>query len=112
MKNYIWIPRILAIIFIIFISLFALDSFGTDAPLTQEIIGFLIHLIPTFVLVIILYIFWKKPLYCGLSYIILAVFFTIYFNTYRNIYSLILVSLLPAFIGFLFIIFRKPLKRA
>jgi len=112
MKNYIWIPRILAIIFIIFISLFALDSFGTDAPLTQEIIGFLIHLIPTFVLVIILYIFWKKPLYCGLSYIVLAVFFTIYFNTYRNIYSLILVSLLPAFIGFLFIIFRKPLKRA
>ncbi|HMA59988.1 MAG TPA: hypothetical protein VKN64_06820 [Halanaerobiales bacterium] len=112
MKNYIWIPRILAIIFIIFISLFALDSFGTDAPLTQEIIGFLIHLIPTFFLVIILYIFWKKPLYCGLSYIVLAVFFTIYFNTYRNIYSLILVSLLPAFIGFLFIIFRKPLKRA
>ncbi len=112
MKNYLWIPRILSITFIIFISIFALDSFGTEAPLYQEIIGFIIHLIPSFVLIILLYVFWKKPLYCGLSYILIAILFTLVFSTYRNIYSLILISLLPAFIGFLFVIFRKPLKRS
>lgn len=111
MKNYLWIPRVLSIAFILFISIFALDSFGTEGPLYQEIFAFLIHLIPSFILIIILYFFWKKPLYCGLSFIIIAVLFTVFFNAYRNLFSLILISFLPAFIGFLFIIFRKPLKR-
>ena len=107
MKKLIIIPRILAIAFIIFISIFALDSFGTEAPLTQEFIGLIIHLVPTYILIAALFVFWKKPYYCGISFIIIAIGFTIYFNTFRNIYSLILISLLPAFIGFLFIIFSK-----
>ena len=54
MKKYIWIPRILTIAFIIFISLFALDSFGTSDPWYMEVLGFLIHLIPTYILLAIL----------------------------------------------------------
>ena len=110
MKKYIWIPRILTIAFIIFISLFALDSFGTSDPWYMEVLGFLIHLIPTYILLAILIVFWKKPIYSGVSYIILAIFFTIFFNTYRNIYSFILISILPAFIGILFLIFKDTIQ--
>ena len=110
MKKYIWIPRILTIAFIIFISLFALDSFGTSDPWYMEVLGFLIHLIPTYILLAILIVFWKKPVYSGVSYIILAIFFTIFFNTYRNIYSFILISILPAFIGILFLIFKDTIQ--
>jgi len=108
MKKYLWIPRILTILFIIFIFIFALDSFGTEDPWYLEVVGFLIHLIPTYILIAVLAIFWKKPFYCGLSYILVAVAFTLFFNTYRNLYSFLLISFLPTFIGLLFIIFKKP----
>ena len=110
MKRYIWIPRILTIAFIIFISLFALDSFGTSDPWYMEIVGFLIHLIPTYILLAILILFWNKPVYSGISYITLALVFTIFFNTYRNLYSFILISILPAFIGILFLIFKDNIQ--
>ena len=110
MKNKLWIPRILSIIFILFLSLFAFDVFGTDAPFYQQLGGFIIHLLPSIILVVILKIFWKKPTYCGLSYIFIAVLFTFFFNTYRNIFSLILISFLPGFIGFLFLVFKNSIK--
>lgn len=47
-----WLPRIICILTIIFISLFALDSFSNPT-------AFLIHLIPSFILVVILTIAWR-----------------------------------------------------
>lgn len=111
MKNYLWIPRVLTIIFILFISLFALDVFSMDTPLYQQIGGFVIHIIPSIIIAIILVVFWKNPYYSGLAYILLAIAFTLFFHTYQNFYSFILLSFLPAFIGFLFIIFKKPMKK-
>ncbi|MFO7815222.1 MAG: hypothetical protein R6V14_05755 [Halanaerobiales bacterium] len=107
MKRYLWIPRVLSIIFIIILSLFALDVFSMETSIFQQIGGFLIQLTPPVILLIILIFFWKKPLYSGLSYILLGIIFALFFNAYSNIYSLLILSIVPAGLGILFIIFRK-----
>lgn len=111
MKNKIWLPRILSIVFILFLTLFSFDVFGTDAPLYQEIFGFFIHTLPSIALLIILILGWKKPFYTGVLYLILAIFFTVFFKTYQSTYSFILLSLLPAIIGVLFIVYKKNKRK-
>jgi hypothetical protein len=56
-----WIPRVLTIIFILFLSLFAFDSFSGESPAIEKLGGFLIHLLPLFILTFVLIILWKKP---------------------------------------------------
>jgi hypothetical protein len=46
-----WLPRILCILAILFISVFALDAFDPELSIWQQIVGFLIHLIPSFILI-------------------------------------------------------------
>ncbi|MDZ7672520.1 MAG: hypothetical protein U5K53_06780 [Halanaerobiales bacterium] len=110
MRRELWIPRILSIIFILFLSLFALDVFGTDLSFFKQLGGFFVNLLLPIILILVLIVFWKNPTYCGLSYIIIAVSFTFFFKTYTNVISFILISFLPAFIGFLFLIFRDSVK--
>lgn len=55
-----WIPRCVAILFILFLSLFALDVFSGNSSLGVVIVGFLIHLIPSYVLLLALVFAWKR----------------------------------------------------
>jgi hypothetical protein len=74
-----WTPRILTIIFILFLGLFALDAFEGDTGFLKKLGGFLIHLIPNFVLLIFLILAWKREwigtvvyILTGIAYIIMA----------------------------------------
>ncbi len=71
-----WIPRILCILAILFISMFALDSFDPNLPVWKQIVGFLIHLVPTYVLIVLLYVAWKWELIGGIIFAIVGVIFT------------------------------------
>ena len=82
-----WIPRILCILAILFISMFALDSFSPHLTIWQQIGGFLIHLIPTYVLVALLVIAWKWELIGGILFILVGAGFSpiVYnINHHRN----------------------------
>ena len=63
MKNLVdwfhWIPRLLCILAILFVSMFALDSFAPGLTLWEQIGGFLVHLIPTYILLAALLVAWK-----------------------------------------------------
>ncbi len=54
-----WTPRILCILSILFVSMFALDSFSPDLTIVQQLAAFGMHLLPSFVLIILLIIAWK-----------------------------------------------------
>lgn len=54
-----WAARILGLCFAVFISLFALDVFGGNESAGTKMLAFLMHLIPTFVLLGILAIAWR-----------------------------------------------------
>jgi hypothetical protein len=67
-----WTPRILCILAILFVSMFALDSFSPGIPLWKQIVGFFMHMIPSFVLTIFLLVAWKWELIGGAIFIILG----------------------------------------
>jgi hypothetical protein len=100
---FIWIPRVLMIIFILFVMLFSLDSFGGDKTLGEQLLGFFIHNIPAFVLIITLILTWKRPFYGGVFFIMLAIFLTFFWSTYRMLPTFLIFTLVPLFAGFLFL---------
>jgi len=70
-----WTPRIICIIFAVFISLFALDVFSEGYGIMKTLLALLIHLIPTGIIVIILLISWRWEWVGALLFIALAVFY-------------------------------------
>ena len=71
-KLLFWAPRILAIAFILFLGLFALDSFEGDKTLIQKLGGFIIHLIPNFVMILILVFAWKHEWVGTIAFVLLG----------------------------------------
>jgi len=67
-----WFPRILCIIAILFISLFALDAFEPGLTLGQQLLAFLIHLIPSFILLAILLVAWRWEKIGGIIFTIIG----------------------------------------
>lgn len=54
-----WIPRILGILYVIFLGIFALDVFIPNQPISYYLINLFMHLIPNFILLIFILIAWK-----------------------------------------------------
>jgi hypothetical protein len=65
---FFWLPRIICIFAILFISLFALDAFSPGLTVWQQMSGFLIHLIPSFILTLLLIAVWKRELIGGILF--------------------------------------------
>jgi len=71
-----FIPRIICIAAILFVSIFALDAFEEGKSIVEQITAFLIHLIPSFVLIVLLIIAWKRELIGGIIFCAVALIFT------------------------------------
>jgi hypothetical protein len=54
-----WTPRILCMLAILLISVFALDAFEPGQTVWHQIMAFIIHMIPSFILIILLIVAWK-----------------------------------------------------
>jgi hypothetical protein len=102
-----WLPRILTILFILFISIFALDVFSDGHTFPTILLALLMHLIPGFALLILLLIAWKWEKIGGILFILLAIIFTIWFNLYRDVISFLIIGLPVLAVGILFLISAK-----
>ena len=98
-----WMPRILAVGFIGFLALFALDVFGENVPLGQALIGLFIHLIPNWLLLIALAVAWRWRATGGLLFLVLGLASLIFYNTLRNPLTFLIVTLPTFVIGALFL---------
>jgi hypothetical protein len=111
-----WTPRILSIIFILFLALFSLDVFDGKYGFWGTVLALLIHNIPSLVLLGILIISWKYEIVGGVAFIFAGflyiglLFIKPQFEWYMLSWSLIIAG--PAFfIGILFLIgWRKKKK--
>jgi hypothetical protein len=70
-----WSPRVLTIIFALFISMFALDVFGETHGFWTTLLALLIHLIPTAFIVIVLIFAWKWEWVGGVAFIALSILY-------------------------------------
>lgn len=94
-----WVPRILCILAILFISLFALDSFSSERTFLQNAAVFMMHLIPSFVLLAVLIIAWKWEKVGGIILIIISLVFCIFvfilnYNRTHSIATSIMITLI------------------
>ena len=89
MKIIHWFPRILCILAILFVSLFALDSFDPNLSAARQWLGFFMHLVPSFILIILLIIAWKWELIGGSILAIVGLGLTpfIFMVNYHNNHS-------------------------
>lgn len=71
-KVIIWSPRILGILFAIFISLFALDVFGEGYGFWDTLLALAMHMIPTLIAVLALVVAWRWARVGAIVYIALA----------------------------------------
>ena len=123
-KTWYWLPRILCILAIAFVSLFALDAFSSELSLWQQIGAFLMHLIPSFILLALLILAWKKELIGGIIFMLLGLGLSpvVFSHNYRMNHSIfmslgiILTITIPfVIVGLLFLIShfkRKKLKNS
>jgi prolipoprotein diacylglyceryltransferase len=91
-----WLPRILCILSILFISMFSLDAFAPELTLWQQLGGFLIHNIPSFVLLAVLIVAWKWEKVGGIILTILglALCIFVFILNYKRNHSSVATSLL------------------
>jgi hypothetical protein len=115
-----WLPRILCILSILFVSIFALYAFNPENTIGEQIGDFLMHTIPSFVLTIILVLAWKWEKLGGILFTIIGVGLSpfVFFHNYRmneSIWlslSIILVVTIPfAVIGVLFLMSHRMKQR-
>ncbi|MGV8141826.1 MAG: DUF7670 domain-containing protein [Candidatus Woesearchaeota archaeon] len=104
-----WAPRILSMIFILFLMLFSLDVFGQGYGFWGTLLAFLMHNIPAFILAIVLIISWKYEIVGGVAFILAGLFYIVMLLTSRNfewymMFWSVTISGPTFFIGILFLI--------
>jgi len=101
-----WIPRVICILAILFVSMFALDSFGPGRTIWQQLGAFLVHLVPTYILIALLVIAWKWEFTGGIILTLAGIAFSIFlyvFNFQKN-HSVSMSLLIVLMIGVPFVI--------
>jgi len=108
-----WISRILGILFALLISFFAFDAFGHGTGFWKTLLAFLMHLVPTFLIIFILILSWKKAWIGGLSFILLGIAYIIWASQSGRGSQIVYIPLFLT--GILFLgswFFRKSIKEA
>ena len=106
-----WAPRAASILIIFFISLFSLDVFDMEASPLELLGGFLIHNIPSIVMLVLLIFAWKRPAVGFVAFMVAGALFAIFFV--RDFYALpnLILFVFPILlIAFLFYVDWKWFK--
>ena len=90
-----WAPRVAAMLIIFFMSLFSLDVFETGASPLEVVGAFLMHNIPSLIMIVFLAFAWKRPVVGFAVFLTAAIAFAIFFV--RDMYALpnLLLFVLP-----------------
>ena len=111
-----WAPRILCILSILFVSVFALDAFKPGTPVLEQLEDFATHLVPSFILVVLLVVAWNWELVGGIIFMLLGLVlspmvFTMNYNNNHSVLTSLSIILLITFpfilVGILFILHHK-----
>jgi hypothetical protein len=115
-KFIFWTPRILSILFILFLAVFSLDVFGNNYTFWETVTGLFMHNIPSLILLIVLIISWKYELVGAVVFILAGLFYIAMlamnpqFEWYMLSWSIMISG--PAFlVGILFYIGWRQKKK-
>jgi len=113
-KSLFWMPRILGILFAVFVSIFAFDVFDEGYGFWKTILALLIHLIPTGLILLALIIAWRWEWVGGILFIALGIWYIIAFWGRFILISYIMISGPLFLIAILFLVnwlYRRDLRK-
>jgi hypothetical protein len=88
-----WFARILAVLSILFMIMFSFDSFGGNESFGRQLLGFMKHNIPAFVLIVSLVAAWRYEIAGGVLFILAFLALGIFFKSFAgNSASLIIIA--------------------
>ena len=103
-KIIFWIPRILGILAVLLVMMFSFDCLEGDYNLKEKLVCFLMHNIPSLILILILVIAWRWELFGGIVFVIGAVIMTGYFDGFSGNPGVMVLTLPFLVVGTLFIV--------
>ena len=104
-KSLFWTPRVLCILFAIFLSIFAADAFGEGRGFWETVLALLMHLIPSGMVLIVLAISWRWEWVGAVVFLALGVLYLIFAWTRQFHWSAYVAIAGPLFlIGILFLV--------
>lgn len=116
-KYIYWTPRILSVIFLLFLALMSLDVFAENLSFWEIALGLFMHNIPVFILLAVLIISWRYEIVGGITFILAGILYVgiILKNALANGFEwymllwIIQISGIAFLIGILFLIgwFKK-----
>lgn len=106
-------PRVLCILFAVFLGLFALDVFGEEYGFWEGVLALLIHLLPVYIVVAVLIVAWRREWIGALLFFALGLFYL--FETWGRFHwsTYLAISGPLVLIGILFLlnwIYRAQLR--
>ena len=75
-----WTPRVLTILFALFVSLFALDVFGEGYTPWETVVALVMQLVPTFLILIVLAVSWRWEWVGAILFVALGVAYLVIFG--------------------------------
>ncbi len=106
MRAWVWIPRSVAIVFVLFVSMFALDVFGASYTLAETLIALFMHLIPSMVLLLVIVLAWRRPWVGALAFFGFALWYLAisWDDLPAALSAVLLLSGIPALVGILYLL--------
>lgn len=72
-----WSARILGIAVCVFLGVFALDAWEPGKPVARSVVDFLVHLLPSAMVLAIVALSWRRPWIGGVAFVVLAVAYAV-----------------------------------
>lgn len=109
-----WAPRMLGILFVIFLSIFAFDVFDGQYSVWQTVLALFMHLIPSIILALAVALAWRWE---WIGTLVFAGWAVLYIAIARGfpVSVYVIVAGIPFLIGILFLVdwmYRKELRAA
>jgi hypothetical protein len=99
-----WLPRVIAILAILFMLVFSIDCFDGNTAMKEKFICFVMHNIPALIITAVLVIAWKWELIGGILFIAVALAGSIIFRGFSGNPGSLIVMAPFVLAGVLFIL--------
>jgi hypothetical protein len=111
----VWAPRILGILFTLFVAAFALDVFNNPDIFSQTLFAFIAHLIPALILIILLMAAWRWDWLGAILFVGYGALYLLQSQAEFPLSIYLLMAGVPFLIGILFLVSwiwkaRKPVS--
>jgi hypothetical protein len=107
-----WTPRVLCLAVALFLALFAFDVFGEPGTVWMKVVGFAIHLAPTWALLVVLALAWRWEWIGAAACFAMAGFYAATFGRHHLDWDLIIAGPV-VLVGVLFLVgwvYRKQIR--